>query len=193
MSTTRSRSLRHRPSRTIPALLTALILLAFGTAAVWAGIAALQGDTQVIESAAGIGTRTPWNSPAGYTIAGGLLAVGLILLITALAPGKYNALRLNASSGGDGSRKRPADPIEYVIGRRALGRLARTRAEHVDGVEFATAKVSPQRVDVTVATYLVDTTALHGKVQQTLEQAVADLDPVTRPRIGVSINTRRLD
>lgn len=192
MSTTRSRSLRHRPSRTIPAILTALILLALGAAAVWVGIVALQGETQVIESAAAIPAGTPWNSPVGYAIAVGLLVVGLILLITALAPGKYNALLLNASSG-DGSRARSTDPVEYVIGRRALGRLARTRAEHVDGVESATAKVSPRRIDVRVDTYLVDTTALQGKVQQTLEQAVADLDTVTRPRIGVSINTRRLD
>lgn len=174
-------------------MVTAIILFAVGCAAVWAGVAALQGNTHLVETAAGIGTQTPWNSPAGYTIAAVLLVVGLVLLIVALSPGKYNAIRLNDPAANSTSRARSSSPVEYVIGRRALGRLARTRAEQVDGVESAAVKVSPRRIDVAVDTYLVDATDLQETVRQRLEQALADLDPATRPRIGVKTTTRTLD
>ncbi|GAB3536050.1 hypothetical protein GCM10027403_15420 [Arthrobacter tecti] len=188
MSSRSPRPLRRRPARTIPAVITAVVLLILGAGALWLGIDAARGNTGVLESAAGA-ARTPWNSSVAVAVAGVVLAAGLILMLCAALPGKFTSLRLGAPT----NQGTTTTTSEYVMSRHALARLAKARAEQVDGVESAAATASQRKLEVTVSTYLIQTAELRERVHQALTRALQDAGPLTEPRIRVSANTHKLD
>ena len=153
------------------AILFALAVLALGVVGVrdalvaagaFGGSSWTQDTADVID---GLRPR-PWMIPAGIVLA----LLGLWWLLAAVKPRKRPELFL---SGDPGAWMRPAD----------LARLARTAAEHVDGVVSVRTSATRRAVTIKATTTARDTT----EVRTALTDAVTDhLDSVDRaPKVKV--------
>lgn len=181
--------LRHRPSRAVPALILGTLLLAAGVGLVWAAVARmltgwwpafLAGPRDWL---AGL----TWNAPGTWAVGAVAAVAGVILLLAALMPGRFNALPLGAPR--DGSAQ-VAGTQETIMTRRAVARLAVAHCEHIDGVSSASATASPRAVHLNVATVLHETAELRGRVIAAVSERLAGtgLDPV--PKVTASIRSR---
>jgi hypothetical protein len=129
-----------------------------------------------------------WNAPAAWAVGAIAAVVGVVLLLAALMPGRFNALPL--VSTGDGSAQ-VGGTQETIMTRRSVARLAAAHCEHIDGVSSASATVSPRAVHLNVATALHETAELRGRVIAAVSERLtgAGLDPV--PKVTASIRSKK--
>lgn len=181
----RSSRLRRRPSRAIPALIVSILLLATAVAVVWICLARLiEGEwPQFLQPwRDGLDTAN-WNSPSMWIAGGVAVVVGVILLLCAIVPGQFTAIRV-----GDEA----ADQMgESVMTRRAVAHLARSRCAQIDGVGSATATASNRHVHLSVKSSLRDSSELRTRVIDEVHERLesAGLHPV--PRVSASVVTPR--
>lgn len=194
-------SMRQRPSRSVPATVTAVLILLLGVFLAWVAVARLVDGRwpAFLDRPVAWLADTAWNSPQGWTATAALLLIGLVLLLCGLIPGDYRTLPLRAKpvnmpglpgAGDTGGVLSVRGGETVVMSRRAVARLAASTCNHIDGVASASAGVSGRRVHLDV------TTALHGT--EDLQRWVVDgvrsrlaatgLDPV--PAVTASIRTR---
>ena len=193
----RSSRLRHRPSRTVPALITAILLLATGGALAWLAVARLVDGTwsTILQGPRDWLAGLRWDSTAlwGLGVAAGVL--GVVLLLCAAIPGAFSALTLrNAARDvvGVGQDKDPGVyKRETVMTRRAVAHLARAQCVQLDGVSTASATVSNKRVHLKVRTSLRETSDLRARVIAAVRERLdtTGLDPV--PRVTATMETTR--
>ncbi len=148
-SNARSRRLRHRPSRVVPASIVAIVLLAVGVLAAIAAITRLVNGiwpTQMTGPATAVAGLT-WGSAAVITVASVAVAAGVVLLMAGLKPGGFRTARLQPAS----TNPAVADS-DFVISTRAVARLAAARADQVDGVDQVSASASARRIRLQVTT-----------------------------------------
>ncbi|MDK1326393.1 DUF6286 domain-containing protein [Arthrobacter sp. zg-Y1143] len=194
-------SMRRRPSRSVPATITAVLLLALGVALVWAAVLRLvNGSWPVFVTEPLRWLReTSWDSTQGWTAAVILGVLGLILLLCGIIPGEYRALPLRAKPvnmpGMPGAADTGGVPSvrggeTVVMSRRAVARLAASTCDHIDGVASASATASARRVHLDVTTALHGTSDLEHWVVDGVRSRLAatGLDPV--PEVTASIRTR---
>ena len=99
-----SSRLRRRPSRTVPAIVVGIVLLAASVALAWASIARLIDGTW---STLLLGPRDwlvglHWDDPSLWIIGIVAVVVGVVLLLCALIPGAFSALTVrNATARAD--------------------------------------------------------------------------------------------
>ncbi|MET3720912.1 MULTISPECIES: DUF6286 domain-containing protein [unclassified Arthrobacter] len=181
-----STRLRRRPSRTVPASIVGILLLAAGVALVWLTVARLIDGTW---STLLLGPRDwltglAWNAPDvwGVGIAAGV--VGLILLLCALIPGRFSALTVRSASGDD------AEGRETVITRSAVAHLAKAQCVQIDGVSSASATATNKRVHLSVKTSLRDAGDLGTRVTDSVRDRLKaiGLDPV--PRVTATVESK---
>ncbi|MBA8795924.1 hypothetical protein FHX74_003565 [Friedmanniella endophytica] len=186
-SDARSRRLRRRPSRTVPASIVALVLLAAGVLAVLAGVFRLIDGSwaaPVRSGAKGLAGLT-WGSGAFLGIVIGVGVIGLVLLLAAIIPGGYTSARLAAGGAG------VAAQTEFVISQRGLARLAAATAEEIDGVERVSASAGGHRVRVAVTTATdAEARQLRDRVQQAVSQRLSAAGVQPAARVSVSVHTR---
>ncbi|MET4060880.1 hypothetical protein ABIB35_002437 [Arthrobacter sp. UYP6] len=180
-------ALRPRPSRVVPAIICALVLLAAGVALVWAGIARLaQGDwPPFFTTVSDWLVSLSWNS-AGSWIAGSILTViGVVLLLAVLIPGRFHSLQLHLDPAPEVTGENRA-----VMSRRAVARLAAATCEHIDGVTSASATALDKEVRVSVNTALRDTAELQHWVTDGVRSRLqaSGLEPV--PNVNVFIRSK---
>lgn len=183
----RSRGLRRRPSRTIPAVVVAIVLLAIGIAVAIAAITRLSDGTwpsPVAQAASSVAALT-WDSSASLIGAGCLVVLGLVLLTAGLKRGALRTARL-ASSTQDST----ADRTDFVISTRAMAHLAAAGADRIDGVDKVSASASGRRVRLKVTTTSERTDEIRSRVTQRVTETftVAGLDPV--PRVTATVRTK---
>ncbi|PYI65712.1 hypothetical protein CVV68_16845 [Arthrobacter livingstonensis] len=189
----RSTRLRHRPSRTVPALIVSLVLLALSVALVWLSIARLvnghwptllQGPRDWLNSLA-------WSAPSIWGIGMVAALVGVILLLCAIIPGGFSALEVHDSGRSSGELASPVREQETVMTRRAVARLAKAQCEQIDGVGSASATATARRVHLSIQTPLHEHgdlgTRITASVRARLEET--GLEPV--PRITATVHSRR--
>ncbi|SDT07484.1 DUF6286 domain-containing protein [Microlunatus soli] len=176
---------RHRPSRVVPATITALVLLAIGVAAlVAAGYRLATGSpdrtTAVVLSWLS-GLR--WNDAVLLTAAVVAVVVGLILIIAALRPGRPDVLQLSADRIGAGSVRR----LDGVVPRRALARLINARVGSVDGVDRVQTSVDGRRIVIQARTATRYTEDVRQQIAAAVEHLLAEtaLEKSPRPRVVV--------
>ncbi|MEU6412274.1 DUF6286 domain-containing protein [Microbispora sp. NPDC046933] len=168
-----------RPSRGLPAVVAALALLAVG------GLTAVHVVSELLglpvrlvpyDQWARWASTTAWDDARVLAVASALALIGLVLILIAAVPGRGRMVAL-----------RTGDP-DLVVGlpRRALARALRVRANQVDGVRSAGARMRGWHADVSVRTDLRDTTALGERVRAAVEDELARLAPAHR----VSLNLR---
>ena len=184
----RSRRLRRRPSRTVPASIVAVVLLALGVLTLIAAITRLatgRWPDQVDGPAGAVASQT-WGSSAALAVAALTLLVGLVLVVAGLKPGGYRSARLRGPSGSD------VEQTDYVITNAAIARLAAGQADLVDGVDKVSASATGRRVRLRLTTSSEQTVEIRdrvvGAVLATL--TAAGLDPA--PRVTATVHTKDL-
>lgn len=187
----RSTRLRRRPSRSIPALIVAVLLLAGAVALAWAGIARLVDGTwsTLLKGPRDWLTGLAWDSPALWGIGAGAVAVGIILLLCALIPGRFGALTVREVDV-DGPNVPARYERETVMTRRSVAHIARARCDQIDGVGTATATATNKHVHLSVKTSLRETDALRDRVREAVHDRLGEigLDPAPRVTATVKAN-----
>jgi hypothetical protein len=184
----RSRRLRRRPSRTVPASIVAVVLLALGVLTAIAAIARLVTGTwpgQITRPAGGVAAQT-WGSSFVLGAAVLALVLGLVLLVAGLKPGGYRSSHLRGPVGG------PVEQTDYVITNAAVARLAAASADLVDGVDKVSASADSRRVHLRLTTSSEQTAQIRDRVVRGVTETLAatGLDPA--PRVSAAISTKEL-
>ena len=177
----------------MPATICAVVLLALGIVLVWSGLLRLSTGSWPDAFTAPLRwlAETSWDDPAVWVIGGVVAAVGLILLLAGILPGRYQDVEvlLPAADKPDAEHTVEGD-AGVVMSCRDLAQLAAATCEHIDGVSSASASATDREVRVSVDTALHDTRDLHQWVGDGVRSrlAASGLDPV--PRIKVYIRSR---
>lgn len=187
-SDSRSTSLRHRPSRSIPAVIVSLVLIAIAAVLLWVGISRLAVGTWPawLSDLARQIAAWSWGSVATLATMIVLAVVGLVVLLTAILPGAHNAVTIRPGAH-DGP---PAGETDVVMGRRAIARLATAQADLVDGVDSVSASVSPSTVHLAIATSSNQTDTVRSAVTAQVSDRLraVGLQPV--PRVVAQVRSR---
>ncbi|GAB2577615.1 DUF6286 domain-containing protein [Microlunatus antarcticus] len=188
-SDSRSAGLRRRHSRTVPASIVAVVLLAVGVLAVVAAVSRLSSGRwagQVSGPASAVAGLT-WGSAAVLVASGVAVVLGLVLLVAGIKPGAYTSTRLDTSRGAGVVAER-----DFVISNRALARLAAGRADLVDGVEKVSASVSGSRIHLDVVTASEQRDRVRSKVVALVTEAVSAASVSPQPRVTATVRTKEL-
>jgi len=165
--------LRHRPSRVIPAAIVAGLMVLVGAAAVIAAIGRLasgrtdSATTAVLRWLAAM----HWNDPAVLVLAGLLAVAGVVLIIAAVAPGRYNGSEL-AVQPPAGSDTVKVGILDVVLPKRSLERLVSNQVGTVDGVDQVQVRARPRRLRVEVATATRYTDDVKRQVCEVVDQTL---------------------
>ncbi|RJT75118.1 hypothetical protein D6T63_18200 [Arthrobacter cheniae] len=180
-----SQSLHRRSSRSLPATLTALVLLAAAVACAWIGITRITTGTwpDFLRSGREATASLTWNSPAVITAAILLALLGLTLLLAALLPGQHSTIRLNEPDN------RRAGTSEAVLTRRGLSKIAAAHIDRTDGVDRSSVTTTAKRMDVNVRTPLHDAGDLSNRLEAALTTKMHDLGVTPKPVIQVRVRT----
>lgn len=184
----RSRRLRRRPSRTVPASIVAVVLLALGVLTAVATISRLvtgSWNGAVTRPAGAVATQT-WGS--SFVLGAAILALllGLVLLVAGLKPGAYRSSHLRGPAGG------PVDQTDYVITNGAIARIAASQADLVDGVDRVSASASGRKVHLRLTTSSEQTDQIRDRVVRGVSESLTTtgLDPA--PRVSATISMKDL-
>lgn len=181
--------LLRRPSRSVPATIVAVLLLALGAlTAVAAGARLVNGRWPgSVRGPAGTASAYTWGTST-VIAAGGVAAVlGLILVIAAVKPGSYLGAHLHI----DDADTEVLD-TDYVISTRALARLAAAKADQVDGVDKVAASASGRRVHVRVTTTSEQATQIHERVMTTVTDALSAAGVQPPARVTTAVRTKEI-
>lgn len=184
-----SKRLRRRPSRTVPATIVAVGLLALGVLAAIAAVGRLVTGAwpRAVTDAAGAVSDYTWATPA-VIVAGGVAALlGLILVIAALTPGRYRVAELHLADADTTVRD-----TDYVISTRALARLAAAKADQVDGVDRVAASASGRRVHVRITTTSEQGMQIRERVLSAVTDALSATGVQPMPRITAVVRTKEI-
>lgn len=186
-SNARSRRLRRRPSRTVPATITAVVLIAVGALVALVAITRLVNGTwpsQVTGPATTVAALT-WGSVAIITVGAVAALVGLVLLVAGLKPGAFKTAQLEtASSNGS------VGATDFVISTRAMARLAAAHADLVDGVDKVSASASGRRVHVQVVTTSEQADEIRNQVSRNVTEALSAAGLQPMPRVTAVVRTK---
>lgn len=183
----RSRRLRRRPSRIVPASIVAVVLLAVGVLAALVAIARLVNGTwpsPVTTAASGV-TDLTWGSTAIITVAAVTTLIGLVLLVAGLKPGAFRTARLQPASDNGLT----AD-TDFVISTRAMARLAVARADLVDGVDKVSASASGRRVHLRAATTSEQAEVVRRQISEGVTQMLSTAGVQPMPRVTATVRTK---
>jgi hypothetical protein len=175
--------LRRRPSRSLPATVVALVVLAVSALATTAAVTRLASGTWPAWATdpAGSVARQTWGAVPVLVAAAVAVVLGLVLLLAALVPGRRSGVPV-------GLDVTSAEQGEVVITQRGVARLAAAAADEVDGVESVDVSVSSTlvRVDVVTASRS-DVESVRAAVQSSVEERldVLGTGPVCQVRTRV--------
>lgn len=167
----------RRSRRALPSTLTALVLFAVSAVVAVSAIQLALGEAPLLryDALAGWLHDTTWSTPQVAVAGGVAAAIGLILLLVAVVPGK--------------ARTAPLDE-HTSVSMRGLRNALRSAA-HVDGVESAAVKVRRRRVKTVVRTRRSVADGLGDAVRAALEQRVGELAPARPPQVVVRVKALR--
>ncbi|MFE7775189.1 DUF6286 domain-containing protein [Streptomyces sp. NPDC057445] len=172
--------MKRRPRRTVPATLTALVLLAACVLITIVAIQLIMGQSSLIGYRSVTDTlhSTHWNDTAVLVAGGTLVLLGLLLLLAALLPGKPRVLPLS----GD---------MDAGVTRRSLRHALQNTAASVDGVSRAKLKLGRRTIVARVRTDRTNTEGLTDAVRAAVDQHLDQVTPLTRPAMKVQLRTTR--
>lgn len=193
----RSNRLRRRPSRTVPATIASLLLLALGVGLAWITVLWLLNGSwpSFLGAVNSWATALTWGSTAAIAISLAVVLLGLFLLVAAWKPGQPTAMVLQAENETPEHNASDLNRIgstEFVMTRHAVAKLATTHADQVDGVDSVAATVSARGVELSVKSASEQRTELQRIVTDRVHNALAGagLHPV--PTVTTTVHTQRL-
>lgn len=194
-------SLRRRPSRAVPAIIVSILLIALGVALTWVSIAKLVDGSwpTFLSGSRKFAADLTWQSNGGMIVAGIAVVVGIVLLLTAIIPGRRNAVFLTPVDAAQGdaaqgdaapATERAARTEEFILTRKAIARLAAAEADRVDGVSSVSATATARRVSLDVTTPLRDTAALKDQVIREVTARLGAVHLSPAPTVLASVTTK---
>lgn len=177
--------MRRLPRRTIPAAVTALVLLG---ACVLTTISVIQllADQRPLISYAAIAEwahTTRWDSLAVAAGAALVMLIGLILLITAVLPGRPTVIPLQD--------KDTEAVLDTGASRRSLRGTLHAAANAVDGVTATTLRLRGKTVTAVVRTHRTTREGLGEAVRAAISHRLDQISPATRPAVRVRVIANR--
>jgi hypothetical protein len=171
------------PRRVVPSVVTAALLAAAAiilAAEVVGGLLGRPPGVLPVAQLARLGRNLHWDDMLVLAVASFLAALGLLLLLLALRPGRLRAIPL-----------RSQDPnVVLGIARPDLRRYLTRSAEGVDGVDRARVKVGRHRVHVRAVTPLHEAGGLTDQVRLAVAEHLDELAPLHRPHLRVTVGHR---
>ena len=169
----------RRPSRSIPSILLALVLLALGGLVVWLAVHRMVNGAwpeSMVGTLTAIGSTT-LGSVTAIIFAIILAVCGLAMIIGAVWPGVPDRVEIF-----------PDDiPGQTVAKRRDLANLIQTQIEQLDGVHSAIVTANGSRVDVIVYSVLDDLGPVREAARKKTNEVLKMLAPVGIVRTRVRI------
>jgi len=172
--------MKRRPRRSVPAVLVALVVLAGCVLAAAVAVQTIIGEKPWIsyDAVASALHDIRWNDPLP-AIAGGVVALlGLLLLVSAIVPGRPTVLPLEGGTDAGASR-------------RSYRSTLRTAASTVDGVSAAKLKVKRRAIVSVVSTGRTNTAGLADAVRAAIEHRLAQIGPAAVPAVRVRVKATR--
>ncbi|MCO5974014.1 DUF6286 domain-containing protein [Actinoallomurus soli] len=180
----RERRRAFRPRRAIPAIVTAAALAAatilIAVEVITALVSHRAGNVLPVPYLARLGRDTRWADPLALAVAALIAALGLLLLLLALWPGRPRVIALAFDD--------PAALVGITVAglRRQLAQAART----VDGVTGARVRVRRGGVRVRAVSPLRDPQGLAEQVEHAVTGRIRELAPLHPPRVHVTVRHR---
>ena len=186
----RTTALRRRPARTIPATLTAVVLLALGVGLVWAAVQRLvQGSWPAFADQTGAWVAAlAWGTVWVLVLAIAVAVLGLILLVAAIEPGPPTAMSVDSGSSADAA----GASTEVVMTRRSVAKLATARAGQVDGVDSVSSVVGARKITVSVKTPSQQLAEIEQQVRDRVTDALQSAGLAPMPAVVVRARTQSL-
>lgn len=174
----------RRPRRTVLAVLIALLLLVACLAVIVSLIQRLTGSREFFSyhSAARELHALSWDNPLVAAAALIAVAIGVLLLLAAVLPGRATVLPLRHAG--------PADRIAAGVHRKDLCAVLGAAANSVAGVHSARVRIRRHTVTVTARTDLHDSQGLADRVCDAVGNRVQEIGyPVRKVRAGLHAPT----
>lgn len=169
----------RRPSRSVPSILLAVVLLAVGSLGVWMlGHRLFVGTwpESTVSTLTAIGS-TNLGSAVAIIVAGVIAVFGVIMIIAALVPGLPDCVEVFPDT----------IPGQTVVRRRDLAKLFESQIEQIDGVHSVIVTTHRSRVDVVVRSLLDDLNPVHAAVSKKTDEVLKMLAPAGIKRSHVRI------
>ncbi len=172
--------MKRHPRRSLPSVLVALVVLAGCVPAAAVAVQTLIGEKPWIsyDAVASALHGTRWSDTLPAIVGGGLALIGLLLLASAIVPGRPTVLPLDGDPDSGASR-------------RSYRSTLRTAASAVDGVAGAKLKVKRRKIVSVVTTGRTNTAGLADAVRSAVEDRLAQIGPATVPAVRVRIKATR--
>ena len=173
----------YRPRRVIPAAIVATILAVLSILVAAEMISRLFDqplNLLPVDDLARLGRETQWNDALAFTVAGFAVAIGVLLLLLALWPGRARAVAV-------ASRR---DQVVMAVTTSGLAHLAEQAAETVEGVARARASARPGQIRVHADSSLRDTGGLRDQVHRAVTDVVGQVEPVRQQQVRVTVRRR---
>jgi len=173
----------RRPRRTAPATVVALVLLAVCVAVAVAVTQSLLGQTPFVQlpQLLSFTSRQRWNSTVIIVAAIVAAVIGLILLLTAVRPGKPIVVPLARITDHDG-----APVADAGVRRKTLNKdLTAAAAATVPGVTKATVTARRGTVTAQITTAAPDRDAVPDQVRDRLTDRLVEIAPARTPKVRV--------
>ena len=184
----RSSPLRRRPSRAVPAMIVGVLLLAAAVALFWLSSARIRDGTwsSVLQGFRDWLTALTWNSSGVWAVGAAAIVAGLIMVLCAIVPGRFNALTMRNAGSADAA----GNDRETVMTCRAVAHLARAHCARLDGVSSASATATDKRVHLRVRTPLRDPGDLRNRVIEEVRDRLKStgLDPL--PHVSATVESK---
>ena len=186
----RTTPLRRRPARTVPATITAVVLLALGVGLVWAAVQRLaQGSWPAFADQTGAwAAALAWGTVWVLVLAIAVAVLGLILLVAAMKPGPPTAMSVDSGFSADAA----AASTEVVMTRRSVAKLATARAGQVDGVDSVSSVVGARKITVSVKTPSQQLGEIEQQVRDRVTDALQSAGLAPMPAVVVRARTQSL-
>ncbi|WP_327323450.1 DUF6286 domain-containing protein [Streptomyces sp. NBC_01210] len=172
--------MKRRPRRTIPAILTGLVLLTTCVLIAIVGIQLIIGQTPLIRyrSVTDALHSTQWNDTATLGAGAAAVLLGLLMLLAALLPGKPTVLPL-------------AGDMDAGVTRSSLRNALQSTAGSVDGVSRAKLKLGRRTIVAHIRTDRTNTVGLTDAVRAALDERLDQVTPLTRPAVKIRLHATR--
>ena len=169
----------RRPSRSVPSVILALLLLTAGGLGAWLLGHRIVNGTWPDRAASTLdAVESTTLGSAAVLITAGIAAVcGLVMILMALWPGVPERVEILPD----------AVPGQTAVRRRDLAGLVRTQVEQVDGVHSVAVTARRSRVDVVVLSVLDDLTPVREAARKKADEALQAFKPegIARSRVRI--------